>query len=207
MNAPLTPIWWATAPPKMRLDGDSEPRTEAQTVSDAIRIIRMNDLEPSWTVLRPKEPGFIRSLVTWLGGPEGYINTNPGVAIESQRCAVGLMDMGPGQRQPGVHTQSMVETYVILDGMVESFDGGGNKHTAGPLDCLYIPKGVPHGVRTVGAGSHKVRSFDASIRVIRPVASDTSAIGRYLTKNVECEMMMDRFNELFALDQICPRRR
>jgi mannose-6-phosphate isomerase-like protein (cupin superfamily) len=114
------------------------------------RIVRNRDLEPTWTVLRAKEPGFMRSLITWMGGPEGYINTNPGVAIESRQCAVGLMEMGSGQRQPGVHTHSMVEIYVILDGMVESFDGIGNKHIAGPLDCLYIPKGVPHGVRTVG---------------------------------------------------------
>ncbi|MEZ5854676.1 MAG: cupin domain-containing protein [Hyphomicrobiaceae bacterium] len=119
-------------------------------MSDAIRVVRINDLEPSWTVLRAREPGFMRSLVTWMGGPEGYINTNPGVAIESRSCAVGLMDMGPGQRQPGVHTHSMVEIYIILDGMVESFDGVGHSHTAGPLDCLYIPKGVPHGVRTIG---------------------------------------------------------
>ncbi len=119
-------------------------------MSDAIRIVRIADLEPSWTVLRAREAGFMRSLVTWIGGPEGYINTNPGVAIESQQCAIGLMDMGPGQRQPGVHTHSMVEIYVILEGMVESFDGIGNTHTAGPLDCLHIPKGVPHGVRTVG---------------------------------------------------------
>ncbi len=117
---------------------------------DAIEVVRSQDLEPSWTVLRAKEPGFMRSLVTWLGGPEGHINTNPGVAVESQQGAVGLMEMGPGQRQPGVHTHSMVEIYVILDGTVESFDGIGNRHTAGPLDCLYIPKGVPHGVRTVG---------------------------------------------------------
>lgn len=92
----------------------------------------------------------MRSLITWMGGPEGYINTNPGVAIESRHCAVGLMDMGPGQRQPGVHTHTMNEIYVILDGEVQSFDGVGNRHHAGPLDCLYIPKGVPHGVRTVG---------------------------------------------------------
>ncbi len=117
---------------------------------DAIRIVRIKDLEPSWTVLRAREPGFMRSLITWMGGPEGYINTNPGVAVESRHCAVGLMDMGPGQRQPGVHTHSMVEIYVILEGTVESFDGIGNTHTAGPLDCLYIPKGVPHGVRTKG---------------------------------------------------------
>ena len=119
-------------------------------MSGAIRIVRNRDLEPTWTVLRAREPGFMRSLVTWMGGPEGYINTNPGVAIESLDCAVGLMDMGPGQRQPGVHVHSMVEIYVILDGTAESFDGVGSRHTAGPLDCLYIPKGVPHGVRTVG---------------------------------------------------------
>ena len=115
-----------------------------------MRIVRNHDLEPTWTVLRAKEPGFMRSLVTWMGGPEGYINTNPGVAIESRHCAVGLMDMGPGNRQPGVHTHTIDEIYVILDGTAESFDGVGNRHMAGPLDCLYIPKGVPHGVRTIG---------------------------------------------------------
>lgn len=92
----------------------------------------------------------MRSLITWMGGPEGYINTNPGTAIESRHCAVGVMDMGPGNRQPGVHVHSMNEIYVILEGQAESFDGVGNRHLAGPFDCLYIPKGVPHGVRTVG---------------------------------------------------------
>ncbi len=115
-----------------------------------MRIVRNRDLEPTWTVLRAKEPGFMRSLVTWMGGPDGYINTNPGAAIESRYCAVGRMDMGPGNRQPGVHTHTIDEIYIILEGEAESFDGSGNRHRAGPLDCLYIPKGVPHGVRTVG---------------------------------------------------------
>ena len=60
------------------------------------------------------------------------------------------MDMPVGNRQPGVHTHTMTEIYIILEGEVESIDGCGHKHTAGPLDCLYIPKGVPHGVRAVG---------------------------------------------------------
>ncbi len=92
----------------------------------------------------------MRSLITWMGGPEGYINTNPGVAIESRQCAVGLMDMPAGQRQPGVHVHTMTEIYIILKGTVESIDGAGRTHVAGPLDCLYIPEGVPHGVRTMG---------------------------------------------------------
>ena len=117
---------------------------------NAVQLVRNRDLEAFWGVLRAKEPGFMRSLITWMGGPEGFINTNPGQAIESRHAAVGLMDMGAGNRQPGVHTHSMNEIYVILTGQVESFDGVGNRHIAGPFDCLYIPKGVPHGVRTIG---------------------------------------------------------
>ena len=49
-----------------------------------------------------------------------------------------------------MHVHSVTEIYVILKGEAESFDGVGNKHRAGPMDCLYIPAGVPHGVRTVG---------------------------------------------------------
>ena len=120
------------------------------TDAEAARIVRADDLEPSWTVKQAKEPGFLRSLITWVGGPEGHINTNPGVAVETERCVTGLMRMPPGNRQAGVHVHSVAEIYVILKGRCESFDGEGRRHLAGPLDCLYIPAGVPHGVRTVG---------------------------------------------------------
>ncbi len=125
-------------------------------MQNTLKLVRNRDLEASWAVLRAKEPGFMRSLITWMGGPEGYINTHPGQAIESRHAAVGLMDMGAGNRQPGVHTHSMNEIYIILSGVVESFDGMGNRHIAGPFDCLYIPKGVPHGVRTIGDGAVKL---------------------------------------------------
>jgi len=119
-------------------------------MSNGVRVVRNRDLEPDWSVKQAKEPGFMRSLVTWVGGPEGYINTNPKQAVTSQRSAVGLMRMPSGNRQAGVHIHTVAEIYVILRGEVESFDGVGNTHRAGPLDCLYIPAGVPHGVRTVG---------------------------------------------------------
>lgn len=115
-----------------------------------MQIIRNQDLEPAWTVKQAKEPGFLRSLITWVGGPEGYINTNPAEAARSLDATLGLMRMPVGNRQAGVHVHSVTEIYVILKGEVESFDGVGKTHRAGPLDCLYIPKGVPHGVRTVG---------------------------------------------------------
>lgn len=120
------------------------------TTTRAPRIVRADDLEPTWTVKQAKEPGFMRSLITWVGGPEGHINTNPEVAVESLGCVMGLMRMPQGNRQAGVHVHSVTEVYVILKGRCESFDGEGRRHVAGPLDCLYIPVGVPHGVRTVG---------------------------------------------------------
>ena len=114
------------------------------------RLVRNRDLAPSWIVLRAREPGFQRSLITWMGGPEGYINTNPGVAIESGHCAVGLMDMPVGNRQPGVHTHTIDEIYVILEGHCESFDGVGATHlgraveySSGLLSCTRIRRQVP----------------------------------------------------------------
>ena len=114
------------------------------------RIVRFRDLEPTWTTKQAREAGFMRWLVTWVGGPRGYINTNPGAAIESDRIAVGMMYLPRGQRQAGVHTHGVTEIYVILQGELEGFDASGHPHRAGSLDCTYIPPGCPHGVRNSG---------------------------------------------------------
>jgi mannose-6-phosphate isomerase-like protein (cupin superfamily) len=114
------------------------------------RIVRFRDLEPTWTTKQAKEPGFMRWLVTWVGGAEGYINTNLGAAVESTQCAVGMMYLPRGQRQAGKHTHGVTEIYVVLQGELEGFDASGHPHRAGPMDCTYIPAGCPHGVRNCG---------------------------------------------------------
>ncbi len=113
-------------------------------------IVRFQDLEPTWTTARAREAGYMRWLVTWVGGPAGFINTNPQVAIGSTRCAVGLMVLPPGQRQAGRHVHGITEIYVVLDGTLEGFDASGHPHRAGALDCTAIPAGCPHGVRNCG---------------------------------------------------------
>ena len=130
-----------------------------------MQIIRNDDLEPTWTVKQATEPGYLRSLVTWVGGPDGYINTNPEQAARSFDATLGLMRMPAGNRQAGVHVHSVTEIYVILQGEVESFDGVGKTHRAGPMDCLYIPKGVPHGVRTVGDADLELIWFHDAIEM------------------------------------------
>jgi len=113
-------------------------------------IIPFRDLEPTWTTKQATEAGFNRWLVTWVGGPEGHVNTNPGVALEAPNFAVGMMVLPHGQRQAGVHTHSVTEIYVILQGVLEGLDASGHSHRAGPLDCTYTPVGCPHGVRNAG---------------------------------------------------------
>ncbi|KAF2494375.1 hypothetical protein BU16DRAFT_550397 [Lophium mytilinum] len=61
------------------------------------------------------------------------------------------MSLPVGQRQKGLHYHSVTEIYVILKGELEGYDHTGHPHRAGPLDCMYIPKGVPHGVRNCGS--------------------------------------------------------
>jgi mannose-6-phosphate isomerase-like protein (cupin superfamily) len=114
------------------------------------RIVPFRDLAPTWTTKQARQPGYMRWLVTWLGGPAGHINTNPGVAIESTQCAVGLMYLPRGQRQAGKHIHGVTEVYVVLQGELEGFDASGHPHRAGPMDCTYIPAGCPHGVRNCG---------------------------------------------------------
>jgi len=116
----------------------------------AAEIIRYIDLEPQWHVPGAKEPGFMRYLINWTGGPAGHINPNRGTAVVSQNTVVGLMNLPVGQRQKGLHYHSVCEIYIILRGNLEGYDGRGHITRAGPLDCMVIPAGVPHGVRNCG---------------------------------------------------------
>jgi len=93
----------------------------------------------------------MRWLTQWVAGPEGYVNSNPGYAALSQEMSVGLMYLDVGNRQRGLHYHSVTEIYVILKGQVLGWDGKHEEHIAGPMDCIYIPAGVPHGVRCYGS--------------------------------------------------------
>ncbi|KAJ5924903.1 hypothetical protein N7454_007542 [Penicillium verhagenii] len=114
------------------------------------KIVPRATLEPQWHVPGAKEPGFIRYLINWVGGPAGYINPNKTAAAISEEAVVGLMNLPFGQKQKGIHYHSVAEIYIIIRGELEGYDGNGHITRAGPLDCMYIPAGVPHGVRNSG---------------------------------------------------------
>lgn len=116
---------------------------------DEPTIIRWKDLEPSWH-LPNQVPGLMRWMLSWVAGPPGYYNSNPGHAVLSHNASVGFMHIPSGNRQKGRHYHGVTEIYVILRGEVLGYDGYGVPHRAGPMDCVYIPGGVPHGVRSYG---------------------------------------------------------
>ncbi|KAH8701511.1 RmlC-like cupin domain-containing protein [Talaromyces proteolyticus] len=94
----------------------------------------------------------MRWMISWVAGPTGYCNSNPGDAVLSYNASVGFMHLPSANRQQGRHYHSVSEIYIILRGHVLGYDGHGVTHRAGPLDCIYIPRGVPHGVRSCGEG-------------------------------------------------------
>lgn len=115
-----------------------------------VQVVRYDDLEPQWHVPGAREPGFMRWLISWVGGPTGFVNPSKEAAVINENTVVGLMNLLEGQQQKGLHYHSVAEIYVILKGELESYDGRGETHRAGVFDCIYIPAGVPHGVRNCG---------------------------------------------------------
>jgi len=131
--------------------GDNKTLEEDEFTGGDVEIIPFDSLEPRWTVPGAKEGGFLRYLKSWVGGPEGYVNPNLNMgSVVSEDSSVGYMKLMTGCRQKGVHSHTIVEIYIILRGEIEGYDGKGHKHHAGPMDCVYIPEGVPHAVRNSG---------------------------------------------------------
>lgn len=119
------------------------------------RLIRWRDLEPRWVVPHSKEPGYLRFNLSYVGGPEGFVNINTETDLISLRTSIGLMWMPAGQRQFGLHRHTVCESYVILQGAVDSLgpkvDADKISHDrADTLDLLHMPVGAPHASRTVG---------------------------------------------------------
>jgi mannose-6-phosphate isomerase-like protein (cupin superfamily) len=122
------------------------------------RLIRWTELAPRWVVPHSKEAGYLRFNVSYVGGPPGFVNIHPETGLISSRTAIGLMWMPAGQRQFGLHRHTVAESYVILQGTVESIEPtaaaaehAGEDHLAGTLDLMHMPAGSPHASRTVGA--------------------------------------------------------
>jgi len=118
---------------------------------DAPRAVRFDQLRPAWgKAERSDEAGYIRWLLSYVGGPPGWLEERPESGLIGDRSVLGLMGLPAGQRQFGLHCHPTAEIYLILAGRVESIEAEGVRRALGPLDCLYIPPEAPHCVRALG---------------------------------------------------------
>ena len=165
-------------------------------------LIKFAELEPSWAVKRAREPGFLRWLVSWMGGPPGTVNFNPAQAALSATAAAGFMAMPPGNRQAGLHIHSVAEIYVILKGEIEGYDHTGVAHRAGPSDCIYVPAGVPHGVLTCGSEElHLIWVHDAIERLGVSVYLDDDQSG-HSDQHIRIVPATERFQQAAGNDRV-----
>ncbi|MEZ5076760.1 MAG: cupin domain-containing protein [Solirubrobacterales bacterium] len=118
---------------------------------DGPRAVRFDDLRPAWgKAHRSEQAGYFRWLVSYVGGPPGWLEEHPESGLIGDRSVLGVMGLPAGQRQFGLHRHPTTEIYLILAGRVESIEAEGQRQMLGPLDCLYIPPAAPHCVRAVG---------------------------------------------------------
>ncbi len=125
-----------------------------------LRIVRFRDLEPTWTTKQAKEPGFLRWLVTWVGGPVGHINTSPTTAIPSAKVAVGMTVLEPGHSCPA-EALLISRTYVVVGGEAITDPGSGNT-ILGRFDGLHVPAGMRVAIRNNGPDPLQMLWVDTS---------------------------------------------
>ncbi len=114
-------------------------------------VLRFDDLDRPWDIApRSNQPGHLRWLMTYVGGPPGHLHEHPETGLVAERAIMGMMGLPVGQRQYGLHRHTTTEIYLVLRGRVESIESQGHRQIAGPLDLLYIPAEAAHAVRTVG---------------------------------------------------------
>jgi mannose-6-phosphate isomerase-like protein (cupin superfamily) len=115
---------------------------------DDITIVNFLDLEPSYASHRAKEIGHMRWSISWVAGPDGHENFNPGFASISDKVAIGMTVLQPGQKSVP-HAHGDAEVYVVMSGKGVINLGDGNKEIT-KLDGVFIPPGNIHGVRNHG---------------------------------------------------------
>lgn len=116
-----------------------------------MKMVRFEDLVPSWGAHQAKEVGYLRWLASWVGGKTG-LDLNPEASVSSDNIALGFMGLLPANKQP-MRAQACAVAYFVVRGHVAATiegDAAGEALTLGPKDCLYVRPGEAHSIRNVG---------------------------------------------------------
>ncbi|MGE0230204.1 MAG: cupin domain-containing protein [Flavobacteriaceae bacterium] len=125
-----------------------KPTAKSGGKTHDISIVRLEDLEPNRNGPRAREPGFVRWVTSWVGGPPGYVNFNRGAALVSENISTGLLELMPGSKVLPHHHQDG-ELYAVISGRLE-VESGAIADVCVARDAAYFPAGAVHAVRNPG---------------------------------------------------------
>jgi mannose-6-phosphate isomerase-like protein (cupin superfamily) len=115
---------------------------------DAPFPVRYDDLEPLFMLPNSRKPGFLRWIKAYTGN-EDYPDLAPRDGAVTSGVLPALQGIYAGNYQWGPHAHTIGEVYMILQGrgITMGVNGG---DVVEPLDCVFVPRHAPHGVRSVG---------------------------------------------------------
>jgi mannose-6-phosphate isomerase-like protein (cupin superfamily) len=121
--------------------------TDGKPVEE-IRAVRYGDLEPFHMLPHSQTPGYMRWIKAYAGN-EDYPDLAPPEGTITSGPIPMLQGIDAGNYQWGPHSHTIIEFYIILQGrgITTGVNGG---EAVDPLDCVFVPKHSPHGVRSVG---------------------------------------------------------
>jgi mannose-6-phosphate isomerase-like protein (cupin superfamily) len=129
-----------------------EPDDVAQYSDDPtpcppMRLVRFEDLDPSWDAARAKEVGTLRWNARWVGGAGAG-------SVPSETVELGLLGLQEANRLP-LRAHASALSYFVVRGEVvaEGPDVAPGPAALGPRDVLRAAAGEPHALRNVGAAT------------------------------------------------------
>lgn len=104
-------------------------------------------------------PGGISRVVL---GPQAHSAQRP-AALDAERLIIHTDEYAPGGSSGEAHTHADQEqAFYILEGKMEARVGE-KTYLAGPGDCLFLPRNVPHCHRNAGDGPLKFLFISARL--------------------------------------------
>lgn len=111
-------------------------------------IIKWEELEPSRDAPMSRDAGHMREMVNWVGGGDGRLNLNRGVAAENELIALGATDLQSANSIPAENWDT-IRYLQIIEGRLR-IGGHPDLGQAGKWDVIVVPAGQSPTFEPVG---------------------------------------------------------
>lgn len=111
-------------------------------------IIKWEDLEPAEAGPKSSEAGHMRKMANWVGGGEGKLNLDRGVAAENALIALGATELRSASSVPAEDWDT-IRYLQVIEGRIR-VEGHSDLGIAGKWDVIVVPAGKSPDLVSVG---------------------------------------------------------